>query len=291
VSTTPDLFLGLVTHQNSAFNSSGESTGALEDLSQQLRSVGLVVETLISDRDDYTGENFPISTDSLRLAAKAQSQLERDWRLFLISRAQFPAPTRFAKSFATHVLYQLMVSKRLVGAKGGGASQAAKAYQRLINIDLSHRRILEDGLKSGAPVIVVLEDDASQLNSQQAQVLIEVIRLAHNQGVDFINLSESISVDDLGISRILARGKNIATEPGNQVVAVDTPVTNTVCANIYGSDFAALFASYLSEDRLNPVIPIDWRLNQVMLDHPDTRCWWVRPGLFLQRSMHATSRD
>ena len=291
MSTTPDLFLGLVTHQNSSFNSSGESTGALEDLAQQLGSTGLLVETLISDRDDYTSENFPISADSLRLAAKAQSQLERDWRLFLISRAQFAAPTRFAKKFATRVLYQLMLSKRLAGTKGESSSQAAKAYRRLINIDLSHRRILDEGLKSGASVIVVLEDDASQLNGQQVQVLAEVIRLARSKDVDFINLSESISDHDLGISRILDRGKSISTEGGIQVVALDTPVTNTVCANIYGSNFAKLFVSYLSEDRLTPVIPIDWRLNQVMLDHPETRCWWVRPGLFLQRSMHATVRD
>ncbi|WP_353485284.1 hypothetical protein [Haliscomenobacter sp.] len=291
MSTTPDLFLGLVTHQNSAFNSSGESTGALEGLAQQLRSAGLLVETLISDRDDYTSDNFPISADSLRSAAKAQSQLERDWRLFLISRAQFAAPTRFVKSFATRALYQLMVSKRLAGTKGGGAAQAAKAYRRLLNIDLSHRRILEEGIKSGASLIVVLEDDASPLTSQKVQALADVIRLARTQGVDFVNLSESISVYDLGITRILDRGIDISNDQGSRVIALDTPVTNTVCANIYGSDFAVLLARYLSEDRLTPVIPIDWRLNQVMLDHPNTQCWWVRPGLFLQRSMHPSGRD
>lgn len=289
MSTTPDLFLGLVTHRNSAFNSSGEATRALENLSLKLEGLGLQVETLVSDRDDYTSENFPISTDSLILAAKAQSQLERDWRLFLSSRAGFAVPIRFAKQAATHVLYQVMLTKRLRGAKGASASQAAKAYQRLINIDLSHRRILEEGLKSGASVIVVLEDDASELNVQQVQVFADVIRLARDQGVDFINLSESISLQDLGVTRILSRGTIIPGMNENQVIAMDTPVTNTVCANIYGSNFATLFASYLIEDRLTPVIPIDWRLNQVLMEHPDTRCWWVRPGLFLQRSMHAIS--
>jgi len=289
VSTTPDLFVGLVTHRNSAFNSSGEATRALENLSLQLEGSGLQVETLISDRDDYTSESFPISPDSLKSAAKAQSQLERDWRLFLLSRAGFTAPIRFAKQAGTHALYQLMLFKRFAATKGGGTSPAAKAYRRLINIDLSHRRILEEGLKSGASVIVVLEDDASELNVQQVHVLADVIRMASNQGVDFINLSESISLNDLGVTRILNRGKIISSVHGSQVIATDTPVTNTVCANIYGSDFATLFASYLSEDRLTPVIPIDWRLNQVMLDYPDTRCWWVRPGLFLQRSMHAIS--
>ena len=289
MSTTPDLFLGLVTHRNSTFNSSGEATRALDTLSLQLKELGLQVETLVSDRDDYTSENFPISRDSLALAAKAQSQLERDWRLFLISRAGFAAPIRFAKQTATHVLYQVMLTKRLRGAKGASAAQAAKAYQRLINIDLSHRRILDEGLKSGASVIVVLEDDASELNVQQVQVFADVIRLASDQGVDFINLSESISLNDLGVTRILNRGEIMASVQGNQVIAMDTPVTNTVCANIYGSNFAALFAGYLSEDRLTPVIPIDWRLNQVLMEHPDTRCWWVRPGLFLQRSMHAIS--
>jgi hypothetical protein len=182
-----------------------------------------------------------------------------------------------------------MLTKRLRGAKGASASQAAKAYQRLINIDLSHRRILEEGLKSGASLIVVLEDDASELNVQQVQVFADVIRLASDQGVDFINLSESISLQDLGVTRILSRGTIIPGMNENQVIAMDTPVTNTVCANIYGSNFATLFASYLIEDRLTPVIPIDWRLNQVLMEHPDTRCWWVRPGLFLQRSMHAIS--
>jgi hypothetical protein len=289
VLTTPDLFLGLVTHRNSAFNSSGEATRALENLSLKLEGLGLQVETLVSDRDDYTSENFPISTDSLILAAKAQSQLERDWRLFLSSRAGFAVPIRFAKQAATHVLYQVMLTKRLRGAKGASASQAAKAYQRLINIDLSHRRILDEGLKSGASVIVILEDDASELNVQQVQVFADVIRLASDQGVDFINLSESISLQDLGVTRILSRGTVIPGMHENQVIAMDTPVTNTVCANIYGSNFATLFASYLIEDRLTPVIPIDWRLNQVLMEHPDTRCWWVRPGLFLQRSMHAIS--
>ena len=289
MSTTPDLFIGLVTHRNSAFNFSGEATRALENLSLKLEGLGLQVKTLVSDRDDYTSESFPISTDSLKSAAKAQSQLERDWRLFLISRAGFAAPIRFAKQTATHALYQVMLTKRLRGAKGASASQAVKAYQRLINIDLSHRRILDEGLKSRAAVIVVLEDDASELNVQQVHVFADVIRMARDQGVDFVNLSESISIGDLGVTRILKRGKNISSLHGNQVIATDTPVTNTVCANIYGSNFATLFASYLSENRLSPVIPIDWRLNQVMLDYPDTRCWWVRPGLFLQRSMHAIS--
>lgn len=286
MSTTPDLFLGLVTHRNSAFNSSGESTKAIENLSLQLEGLGLIVETLISDRDEYSSENFPISTDALKSAAKAQSQLERDWRLFLISQARFPAPIRATKIVATQALYQLMLFKRSRGTKTASTSQAAKAYRRLINIDLSHRRILEEGLKSGAPMVVVLEDDASKLNSHQAQALADVIRLARDQGVDFVNLSESISINDLGVTRILKRGKIIASVHENQVIAMDTPVTNTVCANIYGSNFATLFASYLSEDRLTPVIPIDWRLNQVIMEHPETRCWWTRPGLFLQRSMH-----
>ena len=286
MSTTPDLFIGLVTHRNSAFNFSGEATRALENLSLKLEGLGLKVKTLVSDRDDYTSESFPISTDSLKSAAKAQSQLERDWRLFLLSQAGFTAPIRFAKQAAIHALYQLMLFKRFAATKGGGTSPAAKAYRRLINIDLSHRRILDEGLKSRASVIVVLEDDASELNVQQVHVFADVIRMARDQGVDFINLSESISLNDLGVTRILNRGEIMASVQGNQVIAMDTPVTNTVCANIYGSNFATLFASYLSENRLSPVIPIDWRLNQVLMEHPDTRCWWIQPGLFLQRSMH-----
>jgi GR25 family glycosyltransferase involved in LPS biosynthesis len=176
--------------------------------------------------------------------------------------------------------------KRWLATLGGQDSIAAKAYRRLINIDFSHARVLSEGLTSGAPSILVLEDDASALTSNQVTDLARLIAFAQQSGVDFINLSESISAQELGVVQILNRGERLEQYSTCEVIRIDTPVTNTVCANLYSSEFASSFIQYLSPKRLLPVKPIDWRLNEFMMNNPQTACSWVRPGLFVQRSMH-----
>jgi hypothetical protein len=109
-----------------------------------------VVEHLISDLDEYSAEEFPTTETTLRSAALAQAQLERDWRLFLISRAKLNAPKRKYKQAVAQATYLLMKTKRMFKASRGGKSTAAMAYRRLLNIDLSHKRILEQGIKLGA---------------------------------------------------------------------------------------------------------------------------------------------
>jgi hypothetical protein len=79
------------------------------------------------------------------------------------------------------------------------------------------------------------------------------------------------------------------------VFAASRPITNTVCANLVRSDFAGRLAAGIRQRGLIPVAPIDWRVNEVVMDLFDsgeldaTSCLWVSPGLFVQRSMHAAS--
>jgi hypothetical protein len=244
-----------------------------------------VVEHLISDRDEYSAEEFPTTEANLRSAAFAQAQLERDWRLFLISHAKFNTPKRIYKQTVAQAIYLLMKTKRMSKASRGGKSSATMAYRRLLNIDLSHKRILEQGIKLGARSILILEDDASPLPNSRVSDLKMIIESAQQNHVDFVNLSESISARNLGVKQILSRSLRQMHLESGDVVAVDVPITNTVCANLYSSKFADLYLGYLSNDHLIPVKPIDWRLNEVMMDNPKTSCWWVVPGLFVQRSM------
>ena len=283
MSNAPDLFLGLVTHPNSAFNRDKRAENLIERLTQALASQGLNVESLISDRNDYSAVQYPITRDSLLRAAVIQSSLERDWRNFVDSAAG----TNRSKKAQNYGLYLAMRAKRTLAALRGENSRAAKAYQRLINIDLSHLRVLREGIDSGAAAIVILEDDASMRSEDLVEEFARILIMAREENIEFINLSESISAPELGIEAILNRGRGIDSGHRVSVIELDTPITNTVCANYYSRSFAKKFCEYIAPPNLTPVRPIDWRLNEVMLANPDTRTWWVKPGLFIQGSMHS----
>jgi hypothetical protein len=281
VSNPPEVFLGLVTHSQSFFNQKGQSVRSFEQLVQGMKDSGMSVDYLVSDQNDYSTKTFPISRIALIEAAQAQAKLEHQWRVFIAKRSGLDG-----KRVSEQFLYYGMRLKRTLAGLKGNDSPAAKAYQRLINIDLSHHRVLTQGINSGAKAVVVLEDDALLPDPQGIGNLIEVVKMAIEAKIDFINLSESISVPELGIERILNRANPVACDSDLRVIELDAPVTNTVCANYYSREFAITFHSHISPDRLTPVKPIDWRLNEVMLENPRTTCWWVQPGFFVQGSMH-----
>jgi len=284
VPNRPEVFLGLVTHSQSAFNQDSRATRLLEQVTNGLKDAGMSAECLVSDRNDYCAQTFPINRTTLLAAAQAQVNLEHEWRVFIAQRSGLKE-----NNFREQYLYQGMRIKRTIAALKGKNSLSAKAYQRLLNIDLSHHRVLTQGIQSGAQALVILEDDASLADPHKVSDLAQLIRMAIFEQTDFINLSESISAPGLGIERILNRGRKIDCETDLHIVELDTPVTNTVCANYYSRRFATQFQSHIAPERLIPVKPIDWRLNEVMLENQKISCWWVEPGIFVQGSMHETT--
>jgi hypothetical protein len=284
VPNPPEVFLGLVTHPESSFNRDARATRLLEQVAQEMEASGISTEYLLSDQNDYRAHTFPINRKNLIAAANAQAKLEYDWRIFINQKSGLKVD-RFHEQY----LYQGMRLKRTIAALKGEGSAAARAYQRLINIDLSHLRVLTRGIESGAKAVMILEDDASLSDLQKIGDLAQVIKVAIEKKIDFINLSESISAPELEIERIISRGNLVECGSNLQVVELDVPVTNTVCANYYSRGFAIEFQSRITPDSLIPVKPIDWRLNEVMLAKPNTTCWWLQPGIFVQGSMHENS--
>jgi hypothetical protein len=255
----------------------------LEQLTINLATHSLRVDSLVSDRNDYSPADFPVTRDSLIQAATAQSNLERNWRDFVNGRAG----TTNSKKVRSYGLYVGMRAKRTWSALKGKDSAAAQAYQRLINIDLSHLRVLTEGVNSGAAAIVILEDDASLPSQELVEDFARIVIKAREENIDFINLSRSMSAPELGIEAIVRRARPIDSGEHATVIELDTPITNTVCANYYSRSFAEKFRDHIVPPHLTPVKPIDWRLNEVMLANPTTRTWWVQPGLFIQGSMHS----
>jgi hypothetical protein len=167
----------------------------------------------------------------------------------------------------------------------------AEPVVRLLNIDLSHLRVYKEALDSGCESIVVIEDDARALDPETVSLtLLDLIRRNTCGEASFINLSESISKEALGVVGIL--GDSDPDQPS--VTTCSRPVTNTVCANLFNREFVLELFRDMMNRGLTPVIPIDWRVNRFIMRAwkmgflNGHTCTWVEPGVFIQGSMHAT---
>ena len=79
-----------------------------------------------------------------------------------------------------------------------------------------------------------------------------------------------------------------------QVLAASRPISNTVCAILYRADFLGRFLTRFDALPIEPVVPIDWKLNIVLMDMYNAGgivagdCWIVTPGPVDQRSMQVS---
>jgi len=70
------------------------------------------------------------------------------------------------------------------------------------------------------------------------------------------------------------------------------PITNTVCALVYRRDFLSLLLSSWAALPMEPILPIDWKMNKVLRSMvesgqlEESSALWVEPGPFIQRSLH-----
>ena len=287
-----EVFVGLVTHRRSRFDADGTATRQAQELVDALARRDAGGGLLVSDRDDYDPENLPLDRPQLLRSARYQADLEHRWRRYLAESGGRPARGAVLDGLAAVA----MSAKRQVetGAllPGGDGADGRRAATRLLNIDLSHLRALDAGVESGAGWVLVLEDDARVLDVEVAAAdLLAAVDAVAQTPVAFCSLSESIALDRLGVDGLL--GGPLAADGPPWLVRTRTPITNTVCANLYRASFARDLADGIRRRGLLPVAPIDWRVNEQVLDMvaagrlgPDS-CAWAVPGIFLQASMHA----
>lgn len=161
--------------------------------------------------------------------------------------------------------------------------------RRLLNIELSHLDLMRRGLDSGAPWVLILEDDGFVDNLSD---LVEGLDGLMGGTASYVNLSASFSPRELGIEHLLAPA-SVGWQGSHprSVLAADRPVTNTVCAILYSAEFLALLVSAMDRLPMEPVVPIDWKLNTALMDlhaegmaPPDT-CLLVEPAPIAQMSM------
>ena len=274
--------MGLVTHSRSRFNSQGQSTESFIELATQLDELGLSNDSIVSDRNDFEliGEKIGL-VDRLK-SAWWQVKVERAWTNYL--RNSQGSVHRVRNS--SGIFFMGMFIKRAISF-----SFDSRVLERLANIDLSHLRILDEGIASGADWILVIEDDASYRDVHGIAEKIQKIysHLSDGGREVFLNLSESIGTEELRVDQLLANSSaELTLSGGTKLLKISPPVSNTVCANMYSRSFAITFAEAIRSQGVLPSIPIDWRLNQLILSQDPSfiDCFWLVPGAFIQGSMH-----
>ena len=306
VSVPETLFIGLVTYPGTRFPDASGPTGLMETLAQALRAEGVEVTTAIAGDDAYDPAALPITSTVIEQSIDAELNVETSWHRFLndgrmgMRRGiQFPLRRRSRR-------------KRYLAQAGSTAIEADAGYRmvrRLINIELSHMQLLRAAVASGASWSLIIEDDAaandlsalagilrdlmSGENAERtSQAAGQASNIKDNQRLKYLNISESFTAQALGIEHLLQPVPSWnEAHPNFPAFESRLPVTNTVCAIAYDRDFLMTLLESMESIPTEPVIPIDWKLNQALMNLTSEGeikpgdCWSMFPAPIVQRSM------
>lgn len=276
----PDLFIALVTHSQSTFPDARSAGGAAARIAQAFESRGLAVELVVEDRNLWT---FAEGTASPGLRSSYREELLEEWRWrgFLGNR-----------SWAWMARQGLRLGASFLRS---GRGDEAGNRRRLLNIEMAHRSLWVQGLQSGAEMILVIEDDA---DLEDAEDFADGATGLLNASWSYVNLSLSFDINELGVSELLEVSEaSWAGSVNRSVFRALRPVTNTVCALAYRREFLATLVSHWEAMPMEPVLPIDWKMNRALREMvesgdlaPDSSLW-VEPGPLVQRSLHPQTRS
>jgi hypothetical protein len=158
------------------------------------------------------------------------------------------------------------------------------------NISESHIAQFLDSVKSNFEFSLILEDDFKINQDYSLELTINNLLefMKTNINVSIISVSDSFSFLELGISNTV---KNVQSNNLNLYEA-SLPVTNTVSAMLYKTEFLRQILPYLLEYRKYRIIPIDHKINMALHQiyknkiYESDFFYFMQPGLFIQDSIH-----
>lgn len=276
--TESALFIGVVSHEGSRFAVSQGPKGLAARLAVALPRVEVAVNIvdLLPAQSDWVGPK------QVQASLTAERAVDRRWASFL-GRTSSP------RWWGVYGARGLRRAWQRLQPPGDGV------LRRLINIELSHLDLMRRGLASGAPWVLILEDDAFTSDISDLSGGLTAL-LAQPEGPAYVNLSESFTPDELGIARLLSPARiGWQGTADRTVLTAERPVTNTVCAILYSSAFLQDLVAQLDALPMEPVVPIDWKLNEALMRLYAAGtiragdCWLVEPGPIAQMSMQPTA--
>jgi len=257
------FFIGVVSHADSRFAVNQSPEGLAARLSGAIEERGLGVEMVIKvdnpwDEGIAAGTldsrwQVPLDSAAVQRSLSAQLSMERKWDSFLGGHSVVRRIPRFLMLGIGRLRRRLQ-------------SPHPAMVRRLLNIELSHLGLLTQGHASGATWVVILEDDA--VAQDVGDVVDGLIGMMDWQDVAYANLSASFGLRQLRVDALLQSDTDhvwLGQQP-RSVLRSSRPITNTVCAIAYHSSFIPELLQAWDQMPVDPVLPIDWKLNAAVIN-------------------------
>ncbi len=273
------ISIGVVSYVGSRFSSSQGDRGLGRLLGAALKDLGIAAEVRISTEDSGDRYEVQATPGAVQESLTEQLRIQRQWSKFLHQQQGLHWWGNYGLRFARRTIQRVN-------------PPPVSMIARLLNIEAAHRDLLAWGSENGSEWVLILEDDAvSDDVGDLAEGLRGIVRSGETPC--YVNLSESFSSADLGVEHLLSvtEGARWEGSSARAIVQAELPITNTVCAILYRADFAQRLLNVYKKLPLEPVLPIDWKLNAaLMLMHErgeisTNECWQVEPAPILQMSM------
>ena len=294
----PDVFIGLVSHERSRFARSQGPDGLASGLARGLSELGLTTAVQVNTANLFDPSSQAIGPAVVRRSIDAQMRLGRRWRRYLRAGSASSPGSRTVSSTRDALAFTVLAAQGYWQFLGPGHSAAGtNMVRRLLNIELSHLDLMHAAIASGAPWSLILEDDAHALDLHDACLGLASLITSYRDSKQpaYVNVSHSHSLGELGVADLMspADGASWAGDTTRSVEAASRPVSNTVCAILYRTSFLVDLVATLGDLPLEPVVPIDWKLNLALMqlfesgDLGNRDCWMIEPGPFDQLSMQS----
>ena len=273
------IFIGLVSYSNSRFLSAHSCEGLTASLGRELENLGIKTKVQINLKNHFDLSSFELDPRMARESVRAEIQLERVWRNYL------NGPNRLRE--------QIRIAGRSVKFRlNRRENSVTTELRRLLNIEYSHVDLYRAAIESGSRWTVILEDDAFASNIRDLAV--GLVELTNTQGsAKMVNLSASFTLAEIGVQHLLklSSENQWIGSSARVVYESERPVTNTVCAIAFRTDFLTKVVADFDAQPPAPVVPIDWKLNSTLMrlfengEVGPNECLFVEPAPVLQLSM------
>ncbi len=283
--------IGLVTHEKSKYYLKEVFNKEFFELSKSLNNVDQILvssknfhsvedETNTSIRELTRNIDFYIKSIVLR-----QIYILKIVGVRYIFQAVYNTIQVFYNSLQTTLrfIYQIFTKSR----------NFSNSKIRIRNIEESHKNLLNKFLASDSEYLIIVEDDFKNLYKIDIQeILSKILGIAEREeNIKILNLSRSFSIDELKI-RYLVKYKYTKIGFEQELLILDYPVLNTVCATLYKKNVIKSILEELSYLESFSLIPIDEKINIILYqlirkNILSLQCYAsINPGIFSQGSIH-----
>ncbi len=209
-----DLFIGLLTHAQTGFPKSRGAEGLMAQVAGELEELGISTTTHVEDRD-LAVEIPDLSTEQLAESQRYLLDVQRAWA-----------------SYCSRGAIKLRLRQWVGGLRGSIEPATASQARRLLNIELAHLELMSASVSAGAEFTLIVEDDADCTDI--AALACDLHEMLTRPSPPYMShVSTSFSPKELGIESLVDSVEQEWSN-GEEELRFKRPVTNTVCATVYG---------------------------------------------------------